>query len=444
MYCQHPVIIRNPQLRRLLIAFRAYCVRGRVHFLSESEIYWLKYSDKALGNYSPSRLGVTADNIHDFVVYSPSTGECVDMFLLVACGKCVLCRDKKSREWAFRAACENWASKSLPLFVTLTCDNAHLSPRGVDKRVIQLFLKRLRISLFRLLGYTCEDLRYFACGEYGRNTHRAHYHLILWNFPVDFHYFPNLHSKLEFIEKNWQQGFCMCLPVIKGGVNYVMKYMRKECEVPFGCNPVFFLSSRRHGGIGSAYANYMRSWVLDHPDAVEFKVYDRYQDVELTSCLPSYFRNLILPCNSKLVPKPIRDAYDEFGRRIVARNQYIRKIAKIDKICIDSNEHEVFMKFKFLGVYLTNENVHLVDTLNPVDVRFSSDYYDNEQRIVELVDILLGYKMDSIYVAEIIEKRKLHADAVFLFYKDSPERDLDYVASQLSRNSALSKEREKF
>ena len=250
IYCNHPVVIRNPKLRLYLIRYRAYVCKGRIYVLTDRELDMLKYSDKALGNYGPFRLGVTKDNLDQFYVIDLRTGFAVDMFLLVPCGKCILCRDKKAREWAFRAACENWASKSVPLFVTLTYDNEHLPAFGLCKRDIQLFLKRLRINLTRLLGYPCVDLRYFVCGEYGTNTHRAHYHVIFWNFPVDFHFFPNLVDKLHFVEKAWKKGFCMCLPIIKGGVQYVMKYMRKECYVPFGCTPTFFLSSRRHGGIG--------------------------------------------------------------------------------------------------------------------------------------------------------------------------------------------------
>ena len=56
-------------------------------------------------------------------------------------------------------------SESIPLFLTLTYNNENLPKHGVFKEEIQLFLKRLRISLDRL--HYKHNLRYFACAEYG-------------------------------------------------------------------------------------------------------------------------------------------------------------------------------------------------------------------------------------------------------------------------------------
>lgn len=63
-------------------------------------------------------------------------------------------------------------------FVTLTYsdDTLAYSEMGYPtlcKRDLQLFLKRLRKSLGR-------KFRYYACGEYGENTERPHYHLALF------------------------------------------------------------------------------------------------------------------------------------------------------------------------------------------------------------------------------------------------------------------------
>ena len=46
-------------------------------------------------------------------------------------------------------------------------------------------------------------------------------------------------------------GFAYCVPVIDGGINYVMKYMRKREKSPEGMNPTFMLASRKNGGIGT-------------------------------------------------------------------------------------------------------------------------------------------------------------------------------------------------
>ena len=61
------------------------------------------------------------------------------------------------------------------LFLTLTYNNENLPKHGVFKEEIQLFLKRLRISLDRL--HYKHNLRYFACAEYGSTSKRPHYHM---------------------------------------------------------------------------------------------------------------------------------------------------------------------------------------------------------------------------------------------------------------------------
>lgn len=60
-------------------------------------------------------------------------------------------------------------------FLTLTYDDQHLPKDGsLQKPDLQKFLKRLRA---RLAGKT---IRYYACGEYGDHTQRAHYHVCLF------------------------------------------------------------------------------------------------------------------------------------------------------------------------------------------------------------------------------------------------------------------------
>lgn len=62
-------------------------------------------------------------------------------------------------------------------FLTLTYDNDHLPKHGqLIKRDLQLFFKRLRKSAGRF--------RYVACGEYGEQSRRPHFHVAL--FGLDF------------------------------------------------------------------------------------------------------------------------------------------------------------------------------------------------------------------------------------------------------------------
>lgn len=63
-------------------------------------------------------------------------------------------------------------------FVTLTYNDKALPPDGSLRPLdLQLFIKRLRKR------YVGRRLRFFACGEYGDNFGRPHYHAIFFNLP---------------------------------------------------------------------------------------------------------------------------------------------------------------------------------------------------------------------------------------------------------------------
>lgn len=94
----------------------------------------------------------------------------------VPCGSCPSCLSGKALQWAIR--CHHEASQhKRNCFITLTYDDDHLPPDGkISKRELQLFWKRLRKK--------SPPVRYFACGEYGGQTHRPHYHALV--FGADF------------------------------------------------------------------------------------------------------------------------------------------------------------------------------------------------------------------------------------------------------------------
>lgn len=98
--------------------------------------------------------------------------------LSLACGRCIGCRLERARQWSVRvmheASC--WDENC---FITLTYDQEHCpSDRSLRYGDFQRFMKRLR-KLYR--GRT---VRFFACGEYGTEFDRPHFHAALFN--VDF------------------------------------------------------------------------------------------------------------------------------------------------------------------------------------------------------------------------------------------------------------------
>lgn len=96
----------------------------------------------------------------------------------LACGRCLGCRLERSRQWAVRVMHEASLQEE-NCFVTLTYDDEHVPADGSMRYGdFQKFMKRLRRRFFS------SRVRFFACGEYGENLGRPHFHAIL--FGVDF------------------------------------------------------------------------------------------------------------------------------------------------------------------------------------------------------------------------------------------------------------------
>ena len=55
----------------------------------------------------------------------------------------------------------------------------------------------------------------------------------------------------------------------RGAIGYVMKYMRKQPYVPKGMNPIFFLSSRKDGGLGAKYAKQYIDFYRKNPQCLD-------------------------------------------------------------------------------------------------------------------------------------------------------------------------------
>lgn len=84
------------------------------------------------------------------------------------CRKCISCRLRKSYDWAFRCVVEA-REHEFNSWITLTYDPEHYPVHGsLVPDDLRLFWKRCRKAGIKL--------RYFACGEYGEQGLRPHYH----------------------------------------------------------------------------------------------------------------------------------------------------------------------------------------------------------------------------------------------------------------------------
>lgn len=121
--------------------------------------------------------------------YKDRPGFNVDAVQIIPCGQCTNCRLSRSRDWAIRCSLEA-SMHEFNYFVTLTYNDTHL-PRGefvdfngdiwesnLNRRHIQLFIKSLRE--YERTHFNNTGIKVFYCGEYGGQTGRPHFHLIVF------------------------------------------------------------------------------------------------------------------------------------------------------------------------------------------------------------------------------------------------------------------------
>lgn len=139
----------------------------------------------------------------------------------VPCGKCAFCLVAKRSAWMFRIHHEMRNQDKPGWFLTLTYDEKHVprvrrptkeDPEGKVVRLslrfrdVQLFLKRLRKEKFYA--------KYICVGEYGPETLRPHYHIIVWT-----------DATVEAMERAWFYGRIHYGRLSMASAMYTLKYI---------------------------------------------------------------------------------------------------------------------------------------------------------------------------------------------------------------------------
>lgn len=177
----------------------------------------------------------------------------------IPCGQCLGCRLDWAGDWAAR--CEKEAKLYINnCFITLTYGDDTLpigsSTRStVTKRDWQLFMKRLRKT------YPTNEIRFFACGEYGSLNQRAHYHALLFNhdFPDKRLWKPHARTPLYLspsLQSLWGLGFTSIGSVTYQSASYVARYVVKKLtgtRADYLDREQPFVLMSRKPGIGSAW-----------------------------------------------------------------------------------------------------------------------------------------------------------------------------------------------
>ena len=173
--------------------------------------------------------------------------------MLIPCGQCIGCRIRQREDWTTRIELEarNYPKEQV-WFITLTYDDDHVPgmivktgeimrkvqytwkpgekrPESVQILLyedIQKFLKRLR-KAYR------GKLRYFVAGEYGEQTARPHYHMILYGWePTDLENLYKIHHNgyynSKWLADLWGMGQIQIAQAAPETYRYVAGYVTKK------------------------------------------------------------------------------------------------------------------------------------------------------------------------------------------------------------------------
>lgn len=148
--------------------------------------------------------------------------------IVLPCGRCIGCRLDKAGDWAMRCVHEAQMHKK-NCFVTLTYNDEHLpEDYSVSVRHCQLFMKKIR----KKYG---SKIRFYLGAEYGEQTLRPHYHIILFNhdFPDKKHIRTNEHGDRIYTSKSleelWGKGErCELGDVTYQSAGYCAQYTMKK------------------------------------------------------------------------------------------------------------------------------------------------------------------------------------------------------------------------
>lgn len=491
LMCEHPVIIRNPHLKDIILKNKNYTLKGKEYWL-DNHIVSKYYDDFPYSLFSPKKLKLTDEELNSSFTFDMSNGEPIPLFYKVGCGKCVICREKKADEWACRAMCESQTSLSHPYFVTLTYNDLSIPTEGVVKKHVQNFLKRLRINVERYCNFKT-NIRYYACAEYGKKFGRGHYHLLLFNLPLLMpHHVQNLVQKswsymvsesaadslpvkldkygnpvykyYDNDSKRWRKllGYTHTKLANDGSTRYCMKYMRKDAVIPKGKNDVFFLSSRR-GGLGSQWLEEHTEEFRTNYNFINIEFCDIWSGKQFTGVMPMYFKNKLYPTAASIIPKKIRDNFKLWNYLSNIAHSMIQYHYEPNPLVINNYPHLPYHKAR---LHVSNELIEKLSTYTYKKIydekaqqfyiveSFSKQYTRNKDldiitrslfaRIHDLEHELLQFHYDKQLIDDTISIKRKRERYITDYIATKPQVTTDFRAWSIRRRRRIASYREVF
>lgn len=422
--CTNPTIILNPLLSELVSMYGNIVIRGieQKFINSKKLLYEFKKSQ-----FQPNRLNITVDDFDSCYVRNNYTGETFPVYIQVPCGHCEICKTSKMNAFVDRCKLETQCYNSNPLFITLTYDEFNKKESGVCLRDTQLFLKRLRISLYRK-GYR-EKIRYALVSEYGRRTARPHYHMLLWNcHATDFLSYFEIR---ETIEKCWSLGFCyirLVDPRNDKAFYYTSKYLCKDNHVPAGQNKTFMVCSNRGGSIGAQFLDALRENAVKHLNT-RLKYVNKWNGKTCDVQVNRYMLNRLVPSLSRSLPYSLKCRV----RRFIKDYSILRHRDDVNAKLFAPQLERFYVYFsRYFYIYRYSPNEHIDNDSERSNSVILREMLQDEIFIDNALNIDTNFYEDAVYYADM---RQPYLTKVFLSFQ---EKDLISKSYDYKRNRQLS------
>lgn len=254
-----------------------------------------------------------------------------ELMITIPCGDCEGCMIDISRQWAVRCITEA-QTHIHNSFVTLTYRDEDLPMDGsLHKPDLQNFIKNLRQHqtreakrLKKKTGANIQPdgIRYFACGEYGPNKMRPHYHALL--FGVDFmdkeYWKEGSDGDSVYIsktlEKLWGKGFCTCGSITGRSAGYVARYVGKKFD---GKKDPDVYKRETHDETREPFYYISKEFgLMSKKPGIGKPWFDKYAN----DCRKDF---LMIEGNKVAIPKYYKTLMEEYDKEVEKKNKRERK-----------------------------------------------------------------------------------------------------------------------
>lgn len=285
----------------------------------------------------------------------------------IPCGQCIGCRLEYSRQWANRITLEAKKYKQEECwFITLTYNDENIPTNTItnkktgeiiqgltlSKKDLTLFMKNLRRHYEYHYGH--KGIRFYAAGEYGETTKRPHYHICIFNMPINTELIRVKENQLgqriwtnKEIEKIWGKGFIAIAKQSWETAAYTARYMLKKQK---GQDAEWFYKSQaiipeftqmsRKPGIGKEYYDKHSEKIYENDEIILKKgektqkikpprYYDKLYDIENHDMMEEIKLNRRINAAAKEKIELSRTSMKEEELREVKKRSQQQKIRKL-------------------------------------------------------------------------------------------------------------------